>query len=163
MHLKTICNKILRTFSYNTTKHSKQGNKTMAKTPINPKDVYELMENDQGEIMLLLYAGETAPQKASFHLNEERKCIELYRNPKDTVIIEGLEKDSIIKLKQAKILYICEIKYNENPDSENEILYAYPTNPIKAPQQPKSNVSQTAEPSISEKAKQAREKILKKA
>ena len=103
MHLKTICNKILRTFSYNTTKHSKQGNKTMAKKPINPKDVYELMENDQGEIMLLLYAGETAPQKASFHLNEERKCIELYRNPKDTVIIEGLEKDSIIKLKQTKI------------------------------------------------------------
>lgn len=135
----------------------------MAKRPINPRDVYELMENDQGEIMLLLYAGDTAPQKASFYLNERQKCIELYRNPKDTVIIDGLEKESIAKLKQTETLYVCEMKYNEDADSENEILYAYPANPTKEPQRQKSDAPKAAEPSLSEKAKQAREKILKKA
>lgn len=129
----------------------------MSKKTINPKDIYELMENDQGEIMLLLYAGDSAPQNSFFHINEERKCLELYRNTKDTVIIEGLEKESITKLQQTDTLYICEMKYNESPESENEILYAYATAPAKKQEK------ETTTPTISEKAKQAREKILKKA
>lgn len=134
----------------------------MQKKSLNPRDVYELMENDQGELMLLLYAGESAPQKAFFHLNEESNCIELYRNPQDTVIIDGLKKDSITKLKQTEILYVCEIKYNENPNSENEILYAYPTSPAKEKTEIPNNAPKAQNISLSEKAKQAREKVLKK-
>ena len=127
-------------------------------TPL-PQNVYELIENDNNEIMLLLYAGESTPTKTSFHLNEAKKCIELYRNPSDTVIIEGLQPDSINKLKQINILYVCEMKYNENPNSESEIIYAYEAHPKKeSPQKPK----QPSKPSLTEKAKQAREKILKK-
>lgn len=135
----------------------------MPKKNLNPKDIYELMENDQGEIMLLLYAGESAPQKASFYLNEKQHCLELYRNTKDTVIIDGLAKDSMTKLKQTETLYICEIKYNEDAESENEILYAYPTAPVKEPPHIQSKPQEPTKVSLTEKAKEAREKVLKKA
>lgn len=135
----------------------------MPKKPLNPKDIYELMENDQGEIMLLLYAGESAPQKAAFRLNEKQRCLELYRNADDTVIIDGLENDSIAKLKQTETLYVCEIKYNEDAESENEILYAYPTAPVKEPPHAQPKQQKQEETSLSEKAREVREKILKKA
>lgn len=126
--------------------------------PLNPKDVYELLENDEGEIMLLLYAGESKPQTAAFHINEKLKNLELYRNDKDLVIIDGLAPESITKLKKIKTLYVCEMKYSTAPDSENEILYAYPATPkeVSVPTKEKKG------PSLSEKAKTAREKVLKK-
>ncbi|MCM1322717.1 MAG: hypothetical protein NC218_00850 [Acetobacter sp.] len=133
----------------------------MAKKPSSPKDVYELMENDQGEIMLLLYAGESAPQNAFFHLNPERNCLELHRNSKDVVVIEGLETESLTKLKKINILYVCEMKYNETTDEGNEILYAYETSPKSENTQEKTPIPNT--PSLSEKVKLAREKVLKKA
>lgn len=126
----------------------------MPKKALNPKDIYELLENDDGEIMLLLYAGETEPQTAAFHINEKLKNLELYRNSKDLVIIDGLETESIIKLKKINTLYVCEMKYNVSPNSENEILYAYPATP-------KIEHDNKEKTSISEKAKKAREKILK--
>lgn len=131
----------------------------MPNKSIDPRNVYELMENDEGETMLLLYAGETAPQDPTFYINENTHTLELYRNSKDTVIIEGLTPDSISKLKNKDKLYICEMKYNDTPNSENEILYAYITIPQKKTLPPEK----IKEPSLSEKAKNAREKILKKA
>lgn len=126
--------------------------------PLNPKDIYELLENDEGEIMLLLYAGETEPQTAAFHINEKLKNLELYRNAKDLVIIDGLAAESIVKLKKINTLYVCEMKYNDTSDGENEILYAYPATPkeVNVP------TNEKKEPSLSEKAKTAREKVLKK-
>lgn len=124
--------------------------------PTNPRNVYELMENDDGEIMLLLYAGENEPQKSSFFINEKKKNLELYRNSKDTVIIEELVAESISKLKKIDTLYICEMKYNTKETEENEILYAY-----TATKEEKS--LKEKELSVSDKAKLAREKITKKA
>lgn len=140
----------------------------MAGRNIDPRDVYELMENDNGEIMVLLYAGDTDPLNPFFKLNKQRKCIELSRNAKDVVLIEGLIPDSIEKLSNLKTLYVCELKYTENADEDSEILYAYPAE-LKSEEIAKdkaanesNGASQTAKESLSVKVKQAREKTLSK-
>jgi len=130
----------------------------MPKKSIDPRNVYEIMENDDGEIMILLYAGDTAPQNSTFRINIQKKNLELFRSATDTVIIDGLTAESIEKLKNTDKLYVCEMKYNENPNSENEIVYAYTTTPL-----PQTKKTEVKESSISDKAKKAREKILKKA
>lgn len=90
-----------------------------------PQNVYELMENDDGEVMVLLFAGEGTPQNPSFTLDETNRLIELSRSKNDIVLIEGLLPDAVEKLKKLSVLYVCEMKYNENPEAENEILHAY--------------------------------------
>lgn len=90
-----------------------------------PQNVYELMENDDGEVMVLLFAGEGTPQNPSFTLDEANRLIELSRSKNDIVLIEGLLPDAVEKLKKLSVLYVCEMKYNENPEAENEILHAY--------------------------------------
>ena len=89
-----------------------------------PQNVYELMENDDGEVMVLLFAGEGTPQNPSFTLDEANRLIELSRSKNDIVLIEGLLPDAVEKLKKLSVLYVCEMKYNENPEAENEILHA---------------------------------------
>lgn len=90
-----------------------------------PQNVYELMENDDGEVMVLLFAGEGTPQNPSFTLDETNRLIKLSRSKNDIVLIEGLLPDAVEKLKKLSVLYVCEMKYNENPEAENEILHAY--------------------------------------
>lgn len=90
-----------------------------------PQNVYELMENDDGEVMVLLFAGEGTPQNPSFTLDEANRLIELSRSKNDIVLIEELLPDAVEKLKKLSVLYVCEMKYNENPEAENEILHAY--------------------------------------
>ena len=80
-----------------------------------PQNVYELMENDDGEVMVLLFAGEGTPQNPSFTLDETNRLIELSRSKNDIVLIEGLLPDAVEKLKKLSVLYVCEMKYNENP------------------------------------------------
>ena len=98
---------------------------TNNETAQNPQNVYELMENDAGEIMVLIFAGEGKPVNPTFYLNEKEKLIEITRSKNDIVLIEGLQPDTIEKIKNLKTLYICEMKYNENPEAENEIVNAY--------------------------------------
>ena len=78
-----------------------------------PQNVYELMENDDGEVMVLLFAGEGTPQNPSFTLDETNRLIELSRSKNDIVLIEGLLPDAVEKLKKLSVLYVCEMKYNE--------------------------------------------------
>lgn len=131
----------------------------MTKQPKNPTDVYELMENSEGEVMALIFADDTAPQNATFYLNEKEKRIELTRAQNNIVFIDGLQPESIQKIKKLTKLYVCEIKYNKDKDAENEIQYVYAANkkePVAEdkPTPPAQN--------ITDKAKKAREKILKK-
>ncbi len=132
----------------------------MAGRQIDPRNVYELMENDNGEIMVLLYAGNSNPLNPSFRLNKVRKCIELSRNAKDIVLIEGLKPESIDKLDKVKTLYVCEIKYTESSEEDSEILFAYPAE-LKIEEDNKA-MQKSEKETLSEKAKHAREKALKK-
>lgn len=122
---------------------------------INPRDVYELIENNEGELMVLIFAFDEEPQSAFYCINEKRKTIDLYRSKNNIVIIDNLKAETIKKLKKTTHLYICEMKYNENPDAENEIVYAY-----KAELKEKPTPEQKKE-TIADKAKKVRESILK--
>jgi hypothetical protein len=122
---------------------------------VNPRDVYELIENDEGEIMVLIFAFDEDPQSAFFYINEKRKTLDLYRSKNNIVIIDNLKKETIAKLKKTPHIYICEMKYNENPDAENEIVYAYTAEQKEAP-----TIAPKPE-TLSEKAKKARESVLK--
>ena len=131
----------------------------MAKQQRKPTDVYELMENSEGEVMALIFADDTAPQNATFYLNEKEKRIELIRAQNNIVFIDGLQSESIQKIKKLTKLYVCEIKYNKDKDAENEIKYVYAAN-RRSERIPQKKTSSTQE--ISDKAKKASEKILKK-
>lgn len=133
----------------------------MTKQPKNPTDVYELMENSEGEVMALIFADDTAPQNSSFYLNEKEKRIELIRAANNIVYIDGLQPESITKLKKLTKLYVCEMKYNKDKDAENKIQYVYAANKRNEPLEKEQPVPPAQ--TVSDKAKKAREKILKKA
>ena len=99
--------------------------KVAQSSSLNPQDVYELIENDKGEIMLIIYATEQEPQNPSFALNEKDRRIELTRAKDDILHIEGLQAETVEKFKTVEKLYICEMKYNPDNNTENEIMYAY--------------------------------------
>lgn len=120
-------------------------------------NVYELMENDKGEVMVLIYARDTSPQNSTFFINVSQRCIEISRNKDDTIFIDGLQDESIIKLQALKTLYVCEIKYTEKSDEDNEIVYAY----MAECKKPKS-AEKTAKQKLVEKAKNINQKIKKK-
>ena len=131
----------------------------------NPQNVYELMENDEGEVMVLIFAGEGKPQNPTFALYEKEKLIEIIRSKNDIVLIEGLQPEAMEKIKKLKTLYVCEMKYNEKPEAENEIVNAYAATVKKKPSSPQEQNSQEAQPqeeTLAEKARKARESLLNK-
>lgn len=127
----------------------------MQKKTIDPRNVYELIESDTEDLMVLIYASETQPQSPFFKINEKRKTIELYRAKNDLIIINNLKSETIEKLRNISQIYICEMKYNEDPNAENEIIYAYTA-------QKREPATDKKEETLSEKARKARELITKK-
>lgn len=134
---------------------------------LNKKNIYELLENDLGEIMLLIYADEQAPENPTFRLNKEEKYLELIRKEKQIVIINGLKPETIEKLAKLDKLYVSEMKDQTTPESQNGILYAYTATLQVSPTQENTPTQETTTPpkeelSLADKAKSAREKLLKK-
>ena len=144
-------------------------NPKVAQSPsLNPQDVYELIENDKGEIMLIIYATGQEPQSPSFALNEKDRRIELTRAKDDILHIEGLQEETVEKFKTVEKLYICEMKYNPDNNTENEIMYAY-TALLKKKEQNEAQTPKQSNPkpeeakkNLSEKVRQAREEALKR-
>ena len=124
------------------------------------RDVYELVENDKGEVMILVYAREPAPQKSTFSFDVKSGVLKLNRTKDDVLFVADLKLDAIKKLSSLKNLYVCEIKYTEN-DDDSEIVYAYMAPLKKSAASEKQKV--TPQKTVAEKAKQARERTLKKA
>lgn len=142
--------------------------KVAQSSSLNPQDVYELIENDKGEIMLIIYATGQEPQNPSFALNEKDRRIELTRAKDDILHIEGLQAETVEKFKTVEKLYICEMKYNPDNNTENEIMYAY-TALLKKKEQNEAQTPKQSNPkpeeakkNLSEKVRQAREEALKR-
>lgn len=93
----------------------------MAKT----KDIYELLENNEKEIMVLLYTNSIPPENPKFILNETYRRLEIYRSKKEVLFLNGLQKETIEKIKKLNIIYICELDSSEDVAEENKIIYAY--------------------------------------
>ncbi len=148
------------------TQEKKPGAGSPQAAQVIPEDTYELIENDKGEIMALIYADEKQPQNPSFALNENSRRIELERCKDDLIFIDGLQPEAIEKLKSISNLYVCEMKYNPDENAESEIVHAYIA-PLKKkdredPKPQEQPKQQSPQESLSEKARQARENILKK-
>ena len=139
---------------------------------------YEIIENENNEIMILIYAGPTEPTNSTYTINEYAKHIILKRNSKDTLYIEQLSDEHMQKIKKLNTIYVCELKYNENlkEDEETDIVYAYASTKEIPAQHKKQETNNTPkkdankettneEPkqeNILEKAKKTREKLLAK-
>jgi len=126
---------------------------------ISPRDVYELVENNKGEIMILIYAKEPAPRNATFSLNQLGGVLKLNRTKEDIILVAGLDVEAIHKLSKIKQLYVCEIKYTETAGDESEIIRTYAA--ALKNEQPSAPKAQTKKETISEKAQKAREKALR--
>lgn len=125
------------------------------------KDIYELIENDNNEIMAIIFAQDTEPHNPCFLLHEVKHYIELYRNSKNTLILKGIKDEAIEKLKSVKKLYICEMYYNETI-KENRIIYAYEAPLYNKEEYQRQLIETKQKAEISEKAKILKEKISNK-
>lgn len=80
---------------------------------------YDLLENDNGEFMLLINAMRAKPQNPSFSLNKKEKTLELKRGTQ-VVILKDLKSTTFKNLNNLKEIYVCEID-----EKEKEVVYAY--------------------------------------
>ena len=91
------------------------------------QNIYDIIENEKGEILILLYEGKEAPENPSYFINKREKYIRIARNSKDIVLIEDINDENIKKISAQPSIYICELKYDETlkEGDESEIVYAY--------------------------------------
>lgn len=85
---------------------------------------YDFVINDEDEVMLLLYAGDTEPSEARIVLNVEDNSAELIRNASESIVLEGVPENIFDSLADADKLLVCEIT-DTKKDEESKIVYAY--------------------------------------
>ncbi len=92
---------------------------------MNKNATYDFVINDEDEVMLLLYAGDTAPSEdARIVLDAENNSAELYRSENETIFLEGIPDDIFDSLADADKLLVCEITDTEK-EEDSKIVYAY--------------------------------------
>jgi len=85
---------------------------------------YDFVVNDEDEVMLLLYAGDTPPDHAKIILNVAKNSAELQRNDQESIVLDAVPDDIFDSLADADKLLVCEITDTER-DEDSEIVYAY--------------------------------------
>ena len=86
---------------------------------------YDFVVNDEDEVMLLLYAGESAPAtETRIVLDAENHSAELFRNDDDSIVLEAIPDEIFDSLIDADKLLVCELSKTENED-DSRIVYAY--------------------------------------
>lgn len=87
-------------------------------------NTFDFMVTDENDVMLLLYARDTAPENPQVRLNSAGHSVELQRNAEDTVTLQEVEDEIFENLADEETLLVCEIAPTEN-DDESEIIYTY--------------------------------------
>lgn len=87
-------------------------------------NTFDFMVTDENEVMLLLYARNTAPENPVVKLNYDEHNITLTRNSEDIVSLDGVDDEIFDNLQDEASLLVCEIEPTENED-ESEIVYTY--------------------------------------
>lgn len=86
---------------------------------------YDFVVNDEDEVMLLLYAGETAPAaETRIALDAENHSAELFRNEDESIVLEAIPDEIFDSLIDADKLLVCELSNTENKE-DSRIVYAY--------------------------------------
>ena len=86
--------------------------------------MYDFVVNDEDEVLLLLYAGQTEPKDARIVLNVAANSAELYRSEADCVVLENIPSDIFDSLVDTDKLLVCEISDTEK-EEDSEIVFAY--------------------------------------
>ncbi len=134
------------------------------------QNIYDIIENEKGEILILLYEGKEAPENPSYFINKREKYIRIARNSKDIVLIEDIDNEYIKKIVAQPSIYVCELKYDETlkEGDESEIVYAYTALPkamlkLKAKEEEeKTSTPQTTDSPEEKEAVSENEKIKEK-
>lgn len=87
-------------------------------------NTFDFMITEDNEVMLLLYARNTAPEKPSVKLNYDAHNIILTRNQEDILTLENVEDKIFDNLQEDNSLLVCEIDPTDN-EEESEIVYTY--------------------------------------
>lgn len=87
-------------------------------------NTFDFMVTEENDVMLLLYARNTAPENPHVRLNSAGHTVELQRNDEDTVTLQEVEDEIFENLTDEETLLVCEIAPTEN-DDESEIIYTY--------------------------------------
>lgn len=130
----------------------------------NTPNTYEIIENEKGELLVLLYEGKKEPKNPTFFLNKHDKYCRITRNPEDIVLIEDLSEEYIEKISKLTTLYVCELKYEENKsdNKDSDIVYAYKATKRASSAQKNDSNEIKAPDIIQERLSQARQKIQNK-
>lgn len=87
-------------------------------------NIFDFMVTENNDVMLLLYARDSAPNNPGVILDAENHSVELHRNDDDIVTLSGVEDEIFDNLTDEATLLVCEIAPTEN-EEENEIIYTY--------------------------------------
>ncbi len=87
-------------------------------------NTFDFMITDENDVMLLLYARNTAPENPQIQLNPQEHNIVLSRNSDDVITLEGIEDEIFNNLQEENTLLVCEIEPSDN-EEEAEIVYTY--------------------------------------
>ena len=86
---------------------------------------YDFVVNDEDEVMLLLYAGDTSPaENTRIVLDVENNSAELFRNENESIVLDGVPDNIFDSLADADKLLVCELSDTEN-EEDSKIVYAY--------------------------------------
>ena len=87
-------------------------------------NTFDFMVTDENDVMLLLYARETAPENPTVLLNSDEHSIILTRNQEDVLTLENVEDEIFDNLQDDSTLLVCEIEPSDN-EEDAEIVYTY--------------------------------------
>ena len=132
----------------------------------NAPNTYEIIENEKGELLVLLYEGEKEPKNPTFFLNKHDKYCKITRNQEEIVLIENLTDEHLEKISALSTLYVCELKFEENITDEKDstIVYAYQATKRKKQSSAPKTAGEKKNPKdlVQEKLQQTRAKIINK-
>lgn len=88
------------------------------------KPVYDFLITDENEVMLVMYARDSAPDAPAARLVPDGHSIEIYRNSHDAVTLQYVDSDVFKSLEGKEFILVCETAPTDDPE-ETEIVYAY--------------------------------------
>lgn len=87
-------------------------------------NTFDFMITEENDVMLLLYARNTAPENPAVQLNYDEHNIVLTRNKDDVLTLENVEDTIFDNIQDDNTLLVCEIEPSDN-EEEAEIVYTY--------------------------------------
>ncbi len=85
---------------------------------------FDFLINEEDEVMLLIYHQEGEPDESHIDLNRAEGSAVLYRNAKDSILLEDIEENVFDSLEDADKLLVCELSRTKK-EEDAEIVYAY--------------------------------------